>query len=538
MRYHGSDEEFTLLVTCEGKLVHNRMKGTLADQPLAELIREISSKGFSGTLRLEREQAKTVVYFEEGRIVFAASNLRTLRLREYLKKRGLVSEKQLASLDNNRPDLGLASDLCANGLIQKELLDALLTTLVADILRVALLWTEGMWDFDERARLDDPVKVSVDTNNLLREAAQRMALNFVSLRFRNPHELISRAAGASRVSNFLPTESFILSRLDAPTQLAELVAVSGLRELDAHRIIYGLALSGLVRREYWQNAFRTEAEKTTPEQPVAGAPLPETSAGQPEQADNRWALANEDSELEVFLDKVSRATNYYEIMELPATSAGNEIKQAYYALARRYHPDRFHLKSGTSLHAKISSAFAKVTQAYEALTDPESRSAYDVALERSRQYAESAPKAVEHSVVGSDDEFEFERGGLDAEVGEAEYNFREGFGALRQGQINVAMTRLATAARMSPHEPRYRAYYGRALAADEKTRRLAESELQAAVKLEPSNALYRTMLAELYFDLRFHRRAQTELDRALALDPNNTSARALLRKLRKSHKTG
>jgi predicted Zn-dependent protease len=100
------------------------------------------------------------------------------------------------------------------------------------------------------------------------------------------------------------------------------------------------------------------------------------------------------------------------------------------------------------------------------------------------------------------------------------------------------MTRLATAARMSPHEPRYRAYYGRALAADEKTRRLAESELQAAVKLEPSNALYRTMLAELYFDLRFHRRAQTELDRALALDPNNTSARALLRKLKKSRKAG
>jgi curved DNA-binding protein CbpA len=382
------------------------------------------------------------------------------------------------------------------------------------------------------------VKVSLDTGNLLREAAQRMPLNYVSLRFRNPHELISRAGEASTVSNFLPTESFILSRLDAPTQLAELVAVSGLRELDAHRIIYGLALSGSVRREYWHNAFRTEAEKTIPDQPVAGAPSPKTPASPREPADNRWALANDENEVEVFLDRVSRASNYYEIMDLPPTSADNEIKEAYYALARRYHPDRFHLKSGTSLHARISSAFAKVTQAYEALTDPDSRSAYDVAMERSRQFAESAPKAMEHSVAGSADEFEFERGGLDTELGEAEHNFREGFGALRQGQINVAMTRLATAARMSPHEPRYRAYYGRALAADEKTRRLAEGELQAAVKLEPSNALYRTMLAELYFDLRFHRRAQTELDRALALDPKNTRARALLRKLKKSHKAG
>lgn len=514
------------------------MKGTLADQPLGELIREISTKSFSGTLRLERERARTAVYFEEGKVIFAASNLRTLRLREYLKKRGLISEKKLAGLNNNRPDLSLALEMRAKGLIQQELLEALLANLVADILRVALLWTEGIWDFDERARLGEPVNVTVNTNNLLREAAQRMPLNFVSLRFRNPHELISRSAEASRVSNFLPTESFILSRLDAPTQLAQLVAVSGLRELDAYRIIYGLALGGLVKREFWRNAFRTEQEKPISEHAAAGTHSPETPAIQTEQSDNRWALANDEDDLEVFLDRVNRATSYYDIMELPTTSGGDDIKEAYYALARRYHPDRFHLKSGTSLHAKISSAFAKVTQAYETLMDQDERATYDATMERSRQYAQSAPKAKEDFVVGSADELEFERGAVDEESGEAEHNFREGFGALRQGQNNVAMTRLATAARMSPHEPRYRAYYGRALAADEKTRRLAENELQAAVKLEPSNALYRTMLAELYFDLRFHRRAQTELDRALALDPSNANALSLLRKLKKSRKAG
>ena len=46
------------------------------------------------------------------------------------------------------------------------------------------------------------------------------------------------------------------------------------------------------------------------------------------------------------------------------------------------------------------------------------------------------------------------------------------------------------------------------------------------------------MLAELYFDLKFHRRAQTEVDRALALDPNNATAHALLRKIEKSRKVG
>jgi predicted Zn-dependent protease len=109
---------------------------------------------------------------------------------------------------------------------------------------------------------------------------------------------------------------------------------------------------------------------------------------------------------------------------------------------------------------------------------------------------------------------------------------------LQQGRKDAAVSHLAIAARLAPADARYRAYYGRALAAQEKTRRLAENEILTAVKLEPANAAYRTMLAELYFDLKFHRRAQTELDRALALDPNNAGALSLLRKLEKSRKVG
>ena len=71
------------------RINHDYMNGKLSDQPLAELIREIGSKLFSGALRLERELAKTVIYFEKGRLVFAASNIRTLRLREYMKKEGV-----------------------------------------------------------------------------------------------------------------------------------------------------------------------------------------------------------------------------------------------------------------------------------------------------------------------------------------------------------------------------------------------------------------------------------------------------------------
>jgi len=506
------------------------MKGTLSEQPLAELIREISSRNFSGTLRLERERAQVAVYFESGRVIFAASNVRSLRLRQYLRQRAVISEKELTRL-GNLSDLDLATALCTGGLVARIQVEQLLAVLVVDVLRVALLWTMGNWEFDERARLGKRVEIQLDLNNLLREAGQRMPLKFVSSRFQSPKETITRAEDISIGGNNLqPSESFLLSRLDAPTKLQDLIAVSGLPELDAMRAIYGLALSGMITRQCWHNAFRAEPAPTGKQaDTLVVPPTPETLEA--ETADN---AAKELADLEAFLERLSQAADHYEVIDLSPQAESNEIKLAYYALARRYHPDRFHIQSGTPQHARISSAFARVTQAYETLTDPNARSAYDAALRRSRQFSKSARRSKEGDASGSPDASQFAKVTPGVGIEDAEQLFREGFAALEAGKLQAAVAQLSTAARLSPGEARYRAQYGRALAAGKQTRRLAESELQEAVKLDPSNPRYRTMLAELYFDLNFHRRAETELQRALALDPNNEKGRALLERIEKA----
>ncbi|HEY0432142.1 MAG TPA: DUF4388 domain-containing protein, partial [Pyrinomonadaceae bacterium] len=245
------------------------MKGRLSDQPLAELIREILSKGLSGGLRLEHERVQAAVYFEHGQVIYAAANLKSLRLLEYLKKRGTEEAKISALMQGNMPDLELASKLVANKSLTQKDIDNLLGLLVSDVLRVALLWTAGNWEFSDRARLSDPVHVNVEAANLLREAAQRMPIMFVWQRFRNPAETIARAEDVPRTSSLLPSESFVLSRLDQPMRLDELVPLSGLPEPDARRVIYGLTLSGLLTREYWQHAFRTQSAKPAKEQPAA-----------------------------------------------------------------------------------------------------------------------------------------------------------------------------------------------------------------------------------------------------------------------------
>jgi predicted Zn-dependent protease len=110
--------------------------------------------------------------------------------------------------------------------------------------------------------------------------------------------------------------------------------------------------------------------------------------------------------------------------------------------------------------------------------------------------------------------------------------YKEGLAQLELGQKKVALGLFAAAARAVSNEPRYRASYGQLLASNEATRRAAEAELSAAIKLDPKNAEYRMMLAELYCDLGLKLRAKGEAERAVAADPNSRKARELLRSLK------
>jgi len=204
------------------------MNGQLSEQPLAELIREISSRSLSGRLRLEHERIQVVAYFELGKFLYAASNARTLRIREYLKKAEAVSDQDLAQFNERMTDTDLLKVLCAQKLLSPPVAEQVQTRQVADVLRLALLWTDGAWDFESRSRLGEQLNPQIDVDALLLEAARRLPPKFAASRFGNTDEIITPVAEPLVNDNLLPAEVFLLSRVDRPTTVRELVAVSGL----------------------------------------------------------------------------------------------------------------------------------------------------------------------------------------------------------------------------------------------------------------------------------------------------------------------
>jgi curved DNA-binding protein CbpA len=232
-----------------------------------------------------------------------------------------------------------------------------------------------------------------------------------------------------------------------------------------------------------------------------------------------------------FVEKVKTAPTYYDVLNVNWDVTPQELKTIYYQLARRYHPDRFR-KDHASLVPQVEAAFAKITQAYDTLRDDNLRASYNSKLEARRKAQQVADAAK--TTTQSTQESSLESAGepVVSKAERAALQFKEGVAALELGEKRAALGLFASAASAVPNEARYRAYYGQMLAGNERTRRAAEAELQAAIKLDPKNGEYRVMLAELYRDLGLKLRAKGEAERAVAADPDNRKARELLRALK------
>ncbi|MFU1797945.1 J domain-containing protein [Paenibacillus azoreducens] len=81
-----------------------------------------------------------------------------------------------------------------------------------------------------------------------------------------------------------------------------------------------------------------------------------------------------------------KVTDYYEVLGVTRQVAGNEIRQAYRKLAKRFHPD---VNPGNPDAAR---RFKQIVEAYETLSDEVKRAAYDERLAQGSETAREPKK--------------------------------------------------------------------------------------------------------------------------------------------------
>jgi curved DNA-binding protein CbpA len=501
------------------------IKGSLVQNSVAELLIEASESKLDGSFRLSNTNRKVIIYFRNGDLVFAVSNAREHRLFEVFLQQTNIAKEKLVGLPVLN-DFEFAQSIIAKGLADSAKIQEIFIKQVEQIVKDSLCWQEGEWIFSALARVKDSINYKINLRALLLEHARTAPLEIIKRTFVNHEEAFS----PSDLKTDLPLsslEAFVFYRFEAnPLKLNEIQLACGLPEEATLKAIYTLWLAGLLKRHH--RVFseeqvitirsarlqpkREETQEQVANVQVANVHVKVDLSKAKEEADKESQL-EESQELEAYLKRVENASNYYELLGVLPTSSTNEIKTAYFRIAKKFHPDRYHKDVGTELHKRIQSAFSEIAKAYEVLKDEKSRKSYD--LKYKDKIKSEEPKAEDPRSI-------------------AEKSFEEGYKLLMNQEYEAAYPFLARATHLDPGNAKYHAYFGKLLSADEKMRFKAEEEIRIAINMEPKNALYRIMLAELYIDYGFYRRAEGELKRLLDIEPNNQQALKMLKELPRS----
>ena len=518
------------------------VSGQLQQHPVCELFNEISAAGLNGSLRLESGQHKSILYFNEGSLVYAVSNAREHRLFDLLLRSGQITREQITACKDFTNDQLLAARLIEKGFFDKQTFSHIFGQQMREIVTFVIHWNEGEWIFNALARIKEEVWQKADLSKILLDFSKDISGSRLAAKFYDKEEVFSIVGkNASNVA-LSSQEYFILSRLDQPSSIKDISILTGFNDADVAGIIYTLWIRGFVRRGK-EAAFSPEkihdilsAEiklKETPKKAAAksaAAAADEADAGKAAGVTEDEIKAETELSVEEYLNQIEKAETFYDVLGVELSTDIAVIKANYFTFAKKFHPDKYHTEAGSRMHQRIQNAFTKIAQAYETLKDTEAREVYNFKMRRQLERLKKREELIEEIKAQGGTEVLSNEAELQ-KLEQAREEFDYGFDCLMNQNSSAAIPFLARAVGLAPKQARYHAYYGKALSHLSKNRHQAEQEIIAATKIEPRNTAYRLMLIEFYIDVSMPKRAEGELKKLLAKEPGNEDAKALLESL-------
>lgn len=505
------------------------IEGTFLAHPFAELIAEFAQSRLDGSLRVTNGQKKSVVYFREGRLVFAASNARESRLFEILMKQGKLTNEDLGQSPNFQNDFELAAWLESKDRLSADEKSQLFKGQTEAIILDILSWQAGNWTFSSLARVREGLDFDIDTSRLFLDYGRCMNSEYVTTRFRSMSESFGATLVDTTLAALTQEEAYILScTVGRSTPLSELVAAAALPQAVILHAVYNLWLGGFLTRSSWHTALPGDVLRSMRDAKLELKREAKIATVEPPPA----PIVDEESPLEVpidaapkpqeivitldqYLERVETAKTHYDILGVDPKAEIAAIKRAYFGLAKMFHPDRYHSERGDTF-ARVEHAFTELTKAHEALKNTEARDLYDYRMRKEIADREEVETIGEEAARAN------------SQAEQASLSFERGFSLLVDGDTEAALPFLARAVHYDASVARYHAYYGKALSADEGKRHKAEAEIQTAIKLDPESPTFRVLLAEFFIQHNLLKRAQGELTRLLEKFPDSREARKLL----------
>ncbi|MBW2733456.1 MAG: DnaJ domain-containing protein [Deltaproteobacteria bacterium] len=202
----------------------------------------------------------------------------------------------------------------------------------------------------------------------------------------------------------------------------------------------------------------------------------------------------------------------FQLLSVSPDATADEIKEAYFKRAKRFHPDRVTGLGVSDVAAKAAQIFQRLNDANMTLSDARKREAYIQELETgvsSEQQESEVRQAME-----------------------AEFAFQKGMVFFRKRAFHEATKEFQAAYEFSPEEGEHEGWFAWALFCDPKTRREEElprirQHLQHAVRIAAKSADCQYFLGEVHLFAGDENRALGAFKLALEVKPNLDSQRQI-----------
>ncbi len=480
-----------------------KLEGRLEETSFATLLHHLHGLRASGVLHLEHRKKKKKIQLREGHPVGIQSNLVDECLGNLLVASGKISwDTMHESVRRARSGEGLQGQiLVAMHMLDEEDLARALRNQAEEKLFEIFAWSRGRFRFQRGVRLrrSNVLALQRSPANIIMEGARtRVPLRRIH-DFFSAHGRRVLAPGESPFYRFQdieldPVEEHLLGEVDGTRTLAQIVP----GDERSKRTLYGWIVTGLVEMR----------DAPTPE----AVPVARPSETRPDRrVDLREASVR--AELAAMAEAF-RGRDYFGVLGVPQRTNDEDVRNAYFGLAKDTHPDRFR-GSGEAVKQLAEEVFGLISEAYEALCDGERRVEYLRSL-RNR-----------------------ERDAADMEEGQralrAELLFQQGERQLRQKDAVGAARSFQEAMRIYPEEGEYEAYFGWAWYLAEPSQGRLDEALEhahAARKLAPERETIYLLLGRLYRAAHRHKAAERAFGKAVELNPDCVEA---VRELRLIH---
>lgn len=348
--------------------------GQLSETPLFVVLRRIQRERRSGTLSVFRDDQVRQLMFENGELRAARSSREEHRIGATLVRWGYITEKNLEDALAHQRETHERIDriLVEKGLVARAVIDGEARRQMEQIVFSTLSWPAGAFHFEaDTGPVELDVAVSLSQEMII-EGIRRIP---ESEQFR---ELLGDPAAVPTLTNHAMSSGSlrmlrdaigVLSQVDGKRSTRELLETATTAPSARAKVLYSLLFAGIIE-------MKSEAEAAAETAPARGRVDPESlDATMP----TRSARLPQPSSREIVLETYRQLDwlSHYDLLGVPQKAEPKDIEAAYRTRSRLFDPSLKSHPELVDLWRQLAVLGKWLRVAYDVLSNPETREAYD-----------------------------------------------------------------------------------------------------------------------------------------------------------------